>query len=107
MNRDFTYIDDIVEGVTRIVTSTIDDYDSKVYNIGNSTSEKLIDFIEEIEKNLNKKAVKKMMPIQPGDVEKTWADVSALEKDFNYCPNTSIEKGIRNFVDWYKNYTNK
>ncbi len=104
MERDFTYIDDIVEGVIRIVTGASADKSCKLYNIGNNKSEKLLDFIEEIEKNLGKKAEKNMMAIQPGDVEKTWANVNALESDYKYKPATTIQDGIQAFVDWYKSY---
>ena len=107
MERDFTYIDDIVEGVVRIVTGPFEGNSHKIYNIGNNKSEKLNDFIEEIEKNLGKKASKNLMPIQPGDVEKTWADVSDLEVDYNYRPKTKIQDGIKAFVDWYNIYNSQ
>ncbi|NAS30173.1 NAD-dependent epimerase/dehydratase family protein [Flavobacteriaceae bacterium R38] len=109
MERDFTYIDDIVEGVVRIIQKPVENrtensFHYKLYNIGNNNSVKLLDFINEIESNLEKKAEKQMLPIQPGDVEKTWADVNDLIKDYNYSPNTSIKKGVKSFIDWYKNY---
>ena len=109
MERDFTYIDDIVEGVVRIIEkpaiSRIENKELyKVYNIGNNNSVKLLDFIKEIEKNLNKEADKNMMDIQPGDVERTWADVDQLIADYDYRPNTSIAKGVKAFVDWYREY---
>lgn len=112
MERDFTYIDDIVEGVVRICEKqTQERLDSnslyKVYNIGNNNSVKLLDFIKEIEFNLGKEADKNMMPIQPGDVEKTWADVDQLIKDYDYRPNTSIKEGVKSFVNWYKSYYKK
>ncbi|MEF3079098.1 NAD-dependent epimerase [Winogradskyella poriferorum] len=112
MERDFTYIDDIVEGVVRICEkSTQERLDTKalykVYNIGNNNSVKLLDFIKEIEFNLGKEADKNMMPIQPGDVEKTWADVDQLIKDYDYRPNTSIKEGVKSFVNWYKSYYSK
>lgn len=109
MERDFTYIDDIVEGIVKIIENPIEyriaqqEY-YKLYNIGNNNSVKLLDFIEEIEKNLHKTAKKVMMPIQPGDVECTWADVTDLIKDYNYQPNTPIKKGVKAFVNWYKEY---
>jgi UDP-glucuronate 4-epimerase len=111
MERDFTYIDDIVEGVVRVIEkSTSDRIDQnhyyKVYNIGNNNSVKLLDFIEEIEKNLGKVANKTMLPMQPGDVERTWADVDQLIKDFDYRPDTSIKVGVKSFIDWYKGYYN-
>ncbi|TBX66351.1 NAD-dependent epimerase/dehydratase family protein [Flavobacterium silvisoli] len=102
--RDFTYVDDIVEGVVATLTHTQYAKKYALYNIGNNKPVKLLDFIEAIEKCIGKKAIKTMKPMQPGDVERTWADVSDLQKDFNYCPNTSIDKGIREFVDWYKKY---
>lgn len=105
MERDFTYIDDIVEGVRRIILKDVTYREKyKVYNIGNNNSVKLTDFIDEIELKLETKAEKNMMPIQPGDVYKTWANVDDLIKDYNYSPNTSIREGVGKFVDWYKNY---
>ena len=111
MERDFTYIDDIVEGVVRIIEKSpskrIDNNQFyKVYNIGNNTSVKLIDFIKEIEINLDKVAMKQMLPMQPGDVEQTWANVDELIKDYDYRPNTSIKDGVKSFIDWFKNYYN-
>lgn len=106
MQRDFTYIDDIVSGIERILVSEIKDRDLyKIYNIGNNNTVKLLDFISEIEKNIGKEAQKQMLPIQPGDVEKTWANVNDLIKDYNYKPSTLLPKGIKEFVNWYKNYT--
>ena len=105
MQRDFTYIDDIVEGIEKIITTSIKNRKLyKIYNIGNSKAVKLLDFIAEIEKNIGKKATKEMLPIQPGDVEKTWANVDALMKDYNYKPNTLLSKGIENFINWFKKY---
>jgi len=111
MERDFTYIDDIVEGVVRIIEklpqsriNTNNYY--KVYNIGNNNSVKLLDFIKEIEFNLDKVATKNMLPMQPGDVERTWADVDQLIKDYDYSPNTSIKVGVKSFIDWFKGYYN-
>jgi len=109
MERDFTYIDDIVEGVIRIIEKSTEkriqnnEY-YKLYNIGNNNSIKLLDFIKEIELNLDKIAQKEMLPMQPGDVERTWADVRELIKDYDYRPNTSIKDGVKSFIDWYKNY---
>lgn len=108
MERDFTYVDDIVEGVYRILTSPIDNRPKyKVYNIGNNNSVKLMDFIEAIENSMGKKAEKNLMPIQPGDVERTWADVSDLMQDYGYRPNTKVSVGVKNFVDWYNSYYTK
>jgi UDP-glucuronate 4-epimerase len=111
MERDFTYIDDIVEGVVRIIEKSTtgrmeQNSNYKVYNIGHNNSVKLLDFIEEIEKNLGKVSKKIMLPMQPGDVERTWADVDQLIKDFDYRPNTSIKKGVKSFIDWYIGYYN-
>ncbi|SEQ45735.1 UDP-glucuronate 4-epimerase [Hyunsoonleella jejuensis] len=111
MERDFTYIDDIVEGVVRILEhdnkERLEKNDLyKVYNIGNNNSVKLLDFIKEIELNLETEAEKTMLPIQPGDVERTWANVDDLITDYGYSPNTSINHGVKAFVDWYKSYYN-
>ncbi len=119
MERDFTYIDDIVGGIDRMVLQPPapgSDWDPllpdpssssapyRLHNIGNSSPVLLTDFIGALEKALGKKAKKQMMPIQPGDVEKTWADVSSLKRDYGYNPGTPVETGIRRFVDWYKQY---
>ncbi|WP_296317487.1 NAD-dependent epimerase [Winogradskyella sp. UBA3174] len=111
MERDFTYIDDIVEGVVRIIEKSSEkriDHNEfyKIYNIGNNNSVKLLDFIKEIEYNLDKVATKEMLPMQPGDVERTWADVNQLIKDYDYSPNTSIKEGVKYFIDWFKGYYN-
>lgn len=121
MQRDFTYIDDIVEGVLR-VTDTIaqpnpqwtgDAPDPgtsaapyRVYNIGNNQPVELLYFIEVLERCLGKKAQKNMLPMQPGDVPRTAADVDALAEAVGFRPNTPIEEGIARFVDWYRNYYN-
>lgn len=106
MERDFTYVDDIVEGVERIIEKPVNERKElyKLYNIGNNSSVKLMDFIEAIEKSLGTKAEKNMMPMQPGDVTRTWADVDDLITDYNYSPNTPVAEGIQSFVDWYKEY---
>ncbi|HET7361194.1 MAG TPA: NAD-dependent epimerase [Salinimicrobium sp.] len=106
LQRDFTYIDDIVEGVFRIIDQKAESEEAKysLYNIGNSKPVKLMDFIEEIEKQLGIKAKKEMLPMQPGDVNRTWADVDALKQNFGYQPKTSIKEGIKEFIDWYKGY---
>ena len=109
LERDFTYVDDITEGVVRIMESPLNEEITKenhykVYNIGNSKSVKLMDFISAIEDSLNIKAIKQMMPMQPGDVEKTWANVDDLIADYQYSPNTPIKEGVSRFVDWYKSY---
>ena len=109
MERDFTYIDDIVEGVVRVVVKDITERKSaselyKIYNIGNNKSVKLMAFIKAIEKSLKIEAKKEMLPMQPGDVSKTWANVDELIKDYNYQPNTEIEDGVQEFINWYKQY---
>lgn len=112
LERDFTYIDDITEGVVRIIETPLNGSQNKkqlykVYNIGNSSSVKLLDFIEAIEEILGITATKNMMPMQPGDVEKTWANVDDLITDYNYFPNTPIKTGVQRFVDWYKDFISK
>ncbi|MCL4117441.1 UNVERIFIED_CONTAM: hypothetical protein GTU68_026200 [Idotea baltica] len=105
MERDFTYVDDIVEGVVRILTKSTKNRDFyKVYNIGNNNCVKLNDFIEAIEEQVGKKAEKELLPMQPGDVKRTWADVESLIQDYDYHPDTAIKDGVKEFVDWYKQY---
>jgi UDP-glucuronate 4-epimerase len=107
LSRDFTYIDDIVKGlVNTLLVSSKNTNLYKLYNIGNSKPVRLLDFIEAIELNLAVKAEKEMLPMQAGDVNQTWANVSSLINDYNYEPNTSIESGIKAFIDWYKEYNN-
>ncbi|RKR07188.1 UDP-glucuronate 4-epimerase [Maribacter vaceletii] len=111
LERDFTYIDDITEGITRICEKKTEDRKTinelyKIYNIGNNNTVKLIDFITEIETNLNKKATKNLMPMQKGDVKKTWANVDDLIRDYNYQPKTSIQNGIKIFINWYQEFYN-
>ncbi|PCI71137.1 MAG: capsular biosynthesis protein CpsI [Gammaproteobacteria bacterium] len=122
MIRDFTYIDDIVEGIVRVMDkppSGNPDWDGdkpdpatsytnyRVFNIGNNSPVKLMDFVEAIENAVGKKAIKNFMPMQPGDVPSTCADVSELEKEVGFKPATSIQQGIDNFVAWYREYFNK
>ncbi|MDX1516087.1 MAG: NAD-dependent epimerase [Woeseiaceae bacterium] len=117
--RDFTYIDDIVEGVVRTldhVAAPDPAWDSaapdasgsrapyRIYNIGNQKPVDLMRFIELIEENLGKTAEKNMLPMQPGDVPDTWADTSDLSADVGYQPSTPIDVGVKKFVDWYLNY---
>jgi UDP-glucuronate 4-epimerase len=109
MERDFTYIDDITEGVVRVIEGSVEKRLSlgelyKIYNIGNNNSVKLLDFIEAIEKRLGKVAMKELLPMQAGDVTRTWANVDDLIRDYDYQPNTSIEKGVGEFVAWYLSY---
>jgi len=115
--RDFTYIDDIVEGVVKVLEKPPSAYTTKdnrqspppykIYNIGNSNPVRLMDFIETIEEALGKKAVKEFHEMQPGDVYKTYADVDGLQKDFGYSPDTPLNEGIKKFTDWYLNYYKK
>ena len=105
MERDFTYIDDIVNGVTKIIEKNIDSREHyKIYNIGNNKTESLQDFISTIEHEIGKKAIKEMYPMQQGDVPKTFADVDKLIKDYKYSPNTDIKSGIQSFINWFKSY---
>jgi UDP-glucuronate 4-epimerase len=109
LERDFTYVDDITEGVVRILETPLPKkLDAaalyNVYNIGNSKSVKLMDFIAAIEESLGTVATKNMMDMQPGDVEKTWANVDDLIRDYDYRPDTPIQEGVQRFVDWYKNF---
>ena len=100
MSRNFTYIDDIVSGV---LTALDKCKGFDVMNIGGGKEEKLLHFIEVVEKNLGKKAKKKLMPLQPGDIPSTVADIRKLKK-LGWAPKFTVEEGIKNFVDWYKDY---
>jgi UDP-glucuronate 4-epimerase len=100
MKRNFTYIDDIVQGVLIALDHPVP---CEIYNIGNSRAEELMDFIGEIEKNLGVKATINHLPLQPGDVVATVADISKLQK-LGYNPATNIDRGIKNFVSWYREY---
>lgn len=111
MKRDFTYIDDIIESIVRLMPKPPESGEQEeesaphtVYNIGHNSPVKLMDFIGEIEKNLDLEAEKNMMEIQPGDVPATWADVSDLFERIDYSPKVGVEEGIRNFVNWYREY---
>lgn len=105
LSRDFTYIDDIVEGILKIISEPIKERDKyKIYNIGNSHPEKLVDFIEIIENHLGKKAKRELLPMQPGDVSQTYADISDLITDYGYAPKTTINEGLYKFIQWYKDY---
>ena len=104
MMRDFTYIDDIVEGVVRVVDRAPARHE--VYNIGCSNPVKLMDFISEIENALGRRAEKIMLPMQPGDVYQTYADTSKLERDFGYRPGVTLHEGIGKFIEWYRSDKN-
>ena len=106
--RDFTYIDDICEGIRRILNNPplrSEEGDRfKIYNIGNNSPVKLMDFIEVLEEKLGLKAKKEFLPMQPGDVYRTYADIGELVNDFGFRPDTGIEAGLEQFVQWYKSY---
>jgi UDP-glucuronate 4-epimerase len=117
--RDFTYIDDIVQGVSLtldLVPSPNNQWSGvspdpssskapwRIYNIGNSQPVELLDYIQHLEKAIGKSANKELLPIQLGDVENTYADVSSLMRDTGYRPSTRIEQGVSNFIKWYKVY---
>lgn len=105
MERDFTYIDDIVNGVTKIIEKNIDSREHyKIYNIGNNKTESLQDLISTIEEAIGRKAIKEMYPMRQGDVTRTFANVDGLIKDYKYSPSTSIKSGIYSFVEWFKAY---
>jgi len=103
MKRNFSYIDDVVEGVILTIRNPVP---FEIYNIGNNKAEELMDFIKEIEKNCNKKAIIKFLPLQPGDVIATVADIQKISK-LGYCPKVNIEEGIKRFVAWYRDYYKK
>jgi len=119
MERDFTFIDDIVEGVSRVVQRPAEPDFSwnsespdpatsycpyRVYNIGNNKKERLLYFIQLLEENLGKQADKNFLPMQPGDVQATYANVDDLIRDFDYKPDTPLDVGVKSFVDWYLSY---
>ena len=119
MERDFTFIDDIVEGVARVVQQPAEPDFSwnserpdpatsycpyRVYNIGNNKKERLLYFIQLLEENLGKQADKNFLPMQPGDVQATYANVDDLIRDFDYKPDTPLDIGVKSFVDWYLSY---
>ncbi len=108
MRRDFTFVDDIVTGVVatadNIGTSGANLSGHRIYNIGNNRSENLSHMIDVLEHALGRKAEKTMLPMQPGDVEATYADIGAINRDYGFQPTTSIEDGIPKFVAWYRDY---
>jgi UDP-glucuronate 4-epimerase len=104
MERDFTYIDDIVNGIMGTIDLKMNNK-YEIYNLGNNNKEHLMDVVKLLEKNLNKKAKKKFLPIQPGDVKCTYANIDKAKKDLNFNPKTNIQEGIRKFINWYKDYT--
>ncbi|MFP3982638.1 MAG: NAD-dependent epimerase [Desulfurivibrionaceae bacterium] len=119
MKRDFTYIDDIIEGVVRVmdrIPQSDSSWDSedpdpatsycpyRIYNIGNNNSEDLMRFIEVLESCLGRKAEKRFLDMQPGDVQATYADISDLARDTGFQPSTPIEEGLKKFAEWYQSY---
>ncbi len=103
MKRDFTYIDDVTAGIEKVLTAPYADKPKyRIYNIGRGKPENLMDFIHLIEKGLGKKAVLKMMSLQKGDVLETFADISALKRDFGYEPAVDLEEGMERFLTWFK-----
>jgi UDP-glucuronate 4-epimerase len=120
--RDFTYVDDIVNGIIKVLekpakpnlqwnSNQPDPATSKapwrIYNIGNNKPIELMKYINILEKALGKKAIINFLPLQPGDISNTYADISALKENFNYTPSTKVTEGINNFVNWYKEYYQK
>jgi UDP-glucuronate 4-epimerase len=121
MKRDFTYIDDVIEGVFRVmkkIPRQNHNWDAKlsdpsssfapyrIYNIGNSNPVDLMEFINVLEEELGRKAQKNLLPLQPGDVEETYADMTDFIRDFGFTPNTDLRYGVRQFVRWYREYYN-
>lgn len=105
MKRDFTFIDDIVEGVVRVVSANPTEATPyRLYNIGNNKPVELLNFIQDLESVLERKAVMNMLPMQPGDVVETFADVEELTRDVGFAPKTELKTGLKKFADWYKNY---
>jgi UDP-glucuronate 4-epimerase len=101
MKRDFTYIDDIVGGIRKSIDHN---YRCELFNLGNNKSEKLLDMVKLIEKNLGKKAIIEYKPMQPGDVPESFADIEKSQRMLDYTPHTNIDLGIQKFVKWYKDY---
>ena len=108
MRRDFTYVDDVVQVVSRLAdqapAANGPGVPARIYNVGNHRPEELTDVVSLIEKELGRAAIKEMLPMQPGDVSETFADVGDLKRDVGFEPRTSIEDGVRNFIAWYCSY---
>jgi UDP-glucuronate 4-epimerase len=119
MERDFTYVDDVVEAMVRMVDRPAEpnaQWDGerpdpatsnapyRIYNIGNNRPVKLSEFIQQIERATGRKAVQRMLPMQPGDVLSTFANIDDLQRDFGFSPSTTIDEGIERFVAWYRQY---
>lgn len=107
LSRDFTYIDDIIQGIDKILEDKNTNEKYQLYNIGNSKPVQLMDFIKEVELSTGEKAILEMYPMQAGDVNQTWADVQELKDKFGYNPHYPVDKGVYNFVQWYRKYYNK
>ena len=108
LSRDFTYIDDVIEGVENTLLKPFKEKELyRLYNIGNSQPVQLLDFIEAIEKSTGRTTERIMMPMQAGDVNQAWANVTHLKTDYHYKPSTPLEVGVEAFVGWYKTYYNK
>jgi UDP-glucuronate 4-epimerase len=112
MRRDFTYIDDVTRVILRLIDFIPRDDGEKaggaparIYNVGNHRPEELMHVVSVLEKELGLKATKEMLPMQPGDVVETFADIGELMRDTGFAPQTSIEDGIREFVTWYRGHT--
>lgn len=108
MQRDFTYVDDVISGIVALMEKSAalsaTDVPYRIYNIGNSSPVCLMDFVKAIESELGKKAIIELLPMQTGDVKSTYADVSQMEQDTGFAPKTTLEKGIHEFVAWYRDY---
>jgi UDP-glucuronate 4-epimerase len=107
LERDFTYINDVVDGVVATALQPmrpVGDVPHRIYNIGNNTPVQLLQFIEILEQAIGKKAQMQFEPMQPGDVRSTCADISAISADYGFSPSTSLEIGIPIFVDWFRGY---
>ncbi|MGB3079857.1 MAG: NAD-dependent epimerase/dehydratase family protein, partial [Saprospiraceae bacterium] len=107
MSRDFTYVDDIINGIKALIQfppSSSPGASHRILNIGRSSPVSLLAFIETLEKYLERKAMKEFLPLQQGDIPSTWADTNALQELTGYAPTTDLDEGIRKFVEWYKSY---
>ena len=108
MRRDFTYIDDVVDGTLRALDRPLFRSNRhpphRVFNLGNNRAESLLDVIDVLEETLGRKAEKRLEPIQPGDVPATYADISAAAREIGYAPKTTVKEGIPRFVDWFREY---
>ena len=102
--RDFTYIDDIIQGIVKISENNTQQELYQLYNIGNSKPVQLMDFIKAVEEASEKEAILEMLPMQPGDVNQTWANIDDLSQKYDYQPQYPVKQGVKNFVEWYKLY---